>query len=174
MYGIDETQSISFQEEHLLQKVFNKVRLFYHMFLFILCSNAAFQFIDTFTEFKGFQDRYWAPHALLYVALKSSSDAWWKNNPELATARLAARAAARTAAKVHKKRGVPNPKGRPKGKAKAAMKAKADANAQKAVETSAAAEDDSVQMVLKNLGDMSIDQGKLARRLSNMVLKHPI
>ncbi|KAB5587799.1 hypothetical protein CTheo_8760 [Ceratobasidium theobromae] len=127
--GVDERQSISYQDEHILQKVFN-------------------QFIETFPEFKGFQDRFWAPRALLYVALKSSSDAWRRNNPELAAAQVAARAAAK--ANKRRNKGQPNPKGRPKGKAKAIAKSK--------TQKTMPADDDSIERISKNIGDMSIDQ----------------
>ncbi|KAB5587766.1 hypothetical protein CTheo_8793 [Ceratobasidium theobromae] len=100
--GVDETKGIKFQSEQALSMVFA-------------------QFIEFFPEFKGFEDQFWAPRALLYVALKGSSDTWWKTNPGLALT-------AREAAKAHKQY-KPNPKaqlhhGRPSNKSKAnAMKA---------------------------------------------------
>ncbi|CAE6466230.1 unnamed protein product [Rhizoctonia solani] len=99
--GIDDTLALSYQEDHKLFHAYNK-------------------FIEVLPEFKGFQDRYWAPRAFMYVTLKSSSVAWRRNNPESAAARSAARAMEKTALKaaaLSKK--VKRPRGRPKGKGKA-------------------------------------------------------
>ncbi|CUA76528.1 hypothetical protein RSOLAG22IIIB_12334 [Rhizoctonia solani] len=99
--GIDDTLALSYQEDHKLYHAYNK-------------------FIEVLPEFKGFQDRYWAPRAFMYVTLKSSSVAWRRNNPESTAARSAARAMEKTAIKaaaLSKK--VKRPRGRPKGKGKA-------------------------------------------------------
>jgi hypothetical protein len=128
--------------------------VYYIFFLFTFYFNTTHQFLQTFPEFQGFDDRYWPPRALLYVALKGTSDSWRKDNPELAAARTAQRTAARAAAKVHKKRGKPNPKGRPKGKAKTTGKSKAQGTA-----ATSTAEGEDIHSILNTMGNMSIDPG---------------
>jgi hypothetical protein len=73
---------------------------------------------------------------------------------------------------VHKRHDKPNPKGRPKGKAKANTKAESNLNvkanpnlniyatAQEALEDTAGMGED-FEAMLKDIGDMSIDQGDM-------------
>ncbi|CAE6417402.1 unnamed protein product [Rhizoctonia solani] len=127
------------------------------------------KFIEALPEFKGFPDRYWAPRAIMYVSLKSSSEAWRRNNPETAAARSAARAmekAALKAAALAKK--VKRPRGRPKGKGKAKSQSVTPRRA--TIESSANNFDeiaDNFDEIADNFGNMSLEPD-IAAGLANM------
>ncbi|CAE6445681.1 unnamed protein product, partial [Rhizoctonia solani] len=149
--GVDSTRSITYQEDQNLYESY-------------------IRFINTFPEFREFPDQFWAPQAIMYVTLKSSSESWRRNNPELAAARAAARARDKEVSKATtRERKTARPRGRPKrkGVAKgketfiAAQTIAVSHTNPNPVDTYTAAED---------LSNMSIMEQDVAAGLANMSL----
>ncbi|KAG8740964.1 hypothetical protein FRC11_015052, partial [Ceratobasidium sp. 423] len=146
--GIDESDAITYQDDHNLYRSYIK-------------------FLETFPEFKGFHDRFWAPRAIMYVALKSSSESWRRNNPELAATRAAAHATAKQASKaaIHVKK-ANRPQGQPKGKGKVVSKAQDNGTATTPATGNG---DDEVNRITQDPGNTSMEP-EIAEGLANMSL----
>ncbi|KAG8717849.1 hypothetical protein FRC11_003683, partial [Ceratobasidium sp. 423] len=113
----------------------------------------------------------------MYVALKSSSESWRRNNPELAATRAAARATAKQASKAAiRVKKANRPRGWPKGKGKVVSKAQDNGTATTpatgngtAMTPATGNGDDEVNHITQDPGNTSMEP-EIAEGLANMSL----